>query len=221
MGAGTRGQEVRHAEEESTFPCEDGTHIHTYPVRGIRAAVRGFLPQAFFHDGVALVDTVAGSCRRGFPGDGHLRGGWRHHREGGDPGDEEGGDPHRHQREDCDRLGREEEGGEGREEGLCPSRAHLRLLHAYLHASRGGSDGQGPGDVQGWSSRAEDAQDRGGGEAIPESRDRMTEDETMLTTRFEPASRKNVDRTRDPYISRKGPLEVGVCPDCHAISRKK
>jgi NMD protein affecting ribosome stability and mRNA decay len=47
------------------------------------------------------------------------------------------------------------------------------------------------------------------------------EGETMPTTRFEPASRKNVDRTRDPYISRKGSLEVGVCPDCHAISRKK
>jgi len=43
----------------------------------------------------------------------------------------------------------------------------------------------------------------------------------MLTTRFEPASRKNVDRTRDPYIPRKGPLDVGVCPACHAISRKK
>ncbi|MDD5761513.1 MAG: BCAM0308 family protein [bacterium] len=43
----------------------------------------------------------------------------------------------------------------------------------------------------------------------------------MTTPRFEPASRKNVDRTRDPYISRKGPLEVGVCPECHAISRKK
>jgi NMD protein affecting ribosome stability and mRNA decay len=43
----------------------------------------------------------------------------------------------------------------------------------------------------------------------------------MLTPRFEPASRKNVDRTRDSYIPRKGPLEVGVCPDCHAISRKK
>ena len=43
----------------------------------------------------------------------------------------------------------------------------------------------------------------------------------MLTTRFEPASRKNVDRTRDPYIPRKGPLDVGVCPECHAISRKK
>jgi NMD protein affecting ribosome stability and mRNA decay len=43
----------------------------------------------------------------------------------------------------------------------------------------------------------------------------------MLTTRFEPASRKNVDRTRDPYIPRKGPLEAGVCPDCRAISRKK
>ena len=43
----------------------------------------------------------------------------------------------------------------------------------------------------------------------------------MLTTRFEPASRKNVDRTRDPYNPRKGPLDVGVCPECHAISRKK
>jgi NMD protein affecting ribosome stability and mRNA decay len=47
------------------------------------------------------------------------------------------------------------------------------------------------------------------------------EGEIMLTTRFEPASRKNVDRTRDPYIPRKGPLAVGVCPECHAISRKK
>jgi NMD protein affecting ribosome stability and mRNA decay len=47
----------------------------------------------------------------------------------------------------------------------------------------------------------------------------MMEGETMLTTRYDPASRKNVDRTRDPYIPRKGPLEV--CPDCHAISRKK
>jgi NMD protein affecting ribosome stability and mRNA decay len=47
------------------------------------------------------------------------------------------------------------------------------------------------------------------------------EGEIMLTTRFEPASRKNVDRTRDPYIPRKGPLDVGVCPECHAISRKK
>jgi NMD protein affecting ribosome stability and mRNA decay len=47
------------------------------------------------------------------------------------------------------------------------------------------------------------------------------EGETMLTPRFEPASRKNVDRTRDPYIPRKGPLAAGVCPDCHAISRKK
>jgi NMD protein affecting ribosome stability and mRNA decay len=43
----------------------------------------------------------------------------------------------------------------------------------------------------------------------------------MLTSRFEPASRKNIDRTRDPYIPRKGPIEVGVCPECHAISRKK
>jgi len=43
----------------------------------------------------------------------------------------------------------------------------------------------------------------------------------MRTTRFEPASRKNVDRTRDPYKPRKGALDVGVCPECHAISRKK
>jgi len=43
----------------------------------------------------------------------------------------------------------------------------------------------------------------------------------MMTPRYEPASRKNVDRTRDPYIPRKGPHEIGVCPDCHAISRKK
>ena len=43
----------------------------------------------------------------------------------------------------------------------------------------------------------------------------------MLTSRFEPASRKNVDRTRDSYIPRKGPLEVGVFPECHAINRKK
>jgi len=46
-------------------------------------------------------------------------------------------------------------------------------------------------------------------------------EEAMPLTRFEPASRKNVDRTRDPYIPRKGSLEAGVCPDCHAISRKK
>ena len=43
----------------------------------------------------------------------------------------------------------------------------------------------------------------------------------MLTPRYEPASRKNVDRTKDSYLPRKGPLDVGVCPDCHAISRKK
>ena len=42
-----------------------------------------------------------------------------------------------------------------------------------------------------------------------------------MATRFEPARRKNVDRTWDPYIPRKGLLDVGVCPDCHAISRKK
>jgi len=43
----------------------------------------------------------------------------------------------------------------------------------------------------------------------------------MTTSRFEPASRKNVDRTRDSYNPRKGPIAVGVCPECHAISRKK
>ena len=43
----------------------------------------------------------------------------------------------------------------------------------------------------------------------------------MLTSRFEPASRKNVDRTRDSYNPRKGPLDVGICPGCHSISRKK
>jgi NMD protein affecting ribosome stability and mRNA decay len=53
------------------------------------------------------------------------------------------------------------------------------------------------------------------------TRDDFMEGEAMLTTRFEPASRKNVDRTGDPYIPRKGPLELGVCPECHAISRKK
>ena len=43
----------------------------------------------------------------------------------------------------------------------------------------------------------------------------------MTTPRFEPASRKNVDRTNDPYIPRKGAPEAGICPECHAISRKK
>jgi len=43
----------------------------------------------------------------------------------------------------------------------------------------------------------------------------------MLTHRFDPASRKNLDRTRDSYIPRKGPPDVGICPGCHAISRKK
>lgn len=43
----------------------------------------------------------------------------------------------------------------------------------------------------------------------------------MTTSRFHPASRKNVDRTNDPYIPRKGSPEAGVCPDCRAISRKK
>jgi NMD protein affecting ribosome stability and mRNA decay len=43
----------------------------------------------------------------------------------------------------------------------------------------------------------------------------------MTTSRFQPARRKNVDRTNDSYIPRKGSPEAGVCPDCHAISRKK
>jgi len=43
----------------------------------------------------------------------------------------------------------------------------------------------------------------------------------MITSRFQPASRKNVDRTTDPYLPRKGSPETGVCPGCHAISRKK
>lgn len=43
----------------------------------------------------------------------------------------------------------------------------------------------------------------------------------MAMTRYEPASRKNVDRETDPYKPRKGAPEVGVCPTCHAISRKK
>jgi len=43
----------------------------------------------------------------------------------------------------------------------------------------------------------------------------------MTTSRFQPASRKNLDRTDDPYIPRKGAPEAGICPDCHAISRKK
>jgi NMD protein affecting ribosome stability and mRNA decay len=43
----------------------------------------------------------------------------------------------------------------------------------------------------------------------------------MTTSRFQPASRKNVDRTNDPYIPRKGVPDAGICPDCHAISRKK
>ncbi|HEX9190862.1 MAG TPA: BCAM0308 family protein [Candidatus Deferrimicrobiaceae bacterium] len=43
----------------------------------------------------------------------------------------------------------------------------------------------------------------------------------MTTSRYQPASRKNVDRTNDPYIPGKGAPEAGVCPECHAISRKK
>ena len=43
----------------------------------------------------------------------------------------------------------------------------------------------------------------------------------MATIRYEPASRKNVDRETDPYKPRKGAHDVGVCPTCHAICRNK
>lgn len=43
----------------------------------------------------------------------------------------------------------------------------------------------------------------------------------MMMPRYEPASRKNIDRTTDPYRPRKAPTAVGVCPACHSISRKK
>lgn len=42
-----------------------------------------------------------------------------------------------------------------------------------------------------------------------------------LSNRFNPASRKNVDRETDPYLPRKGATAVGVCPRCHAIRRNK
>jgi len=43
----------------------------------------------------------------------------------------------------------------------------------------------------------------------------------MAMIRYEPASRKNVDRETDPYKPRKGAHDVGVCPTCHAICRNK
>jgi hypothetical protein len=43
----------------------------------------------------------------------------------------------------------------------------------------------------------------------------------MATVRYQPASRKNLDHTADPYIPRKGAPSVGVCPLCHIICRKK
>ncbi len=42
-----------------------------------------------------------------------------------------------------------------------------------------------------------------------------------LSNRFNPASRKNVDRETDPYLPRKGATAVGVCRRCHAIRRNK
>ncbi len=43
----------------------------------------------------------------------------------------------------------------------------------------------------------------------------------MTAIRYEPASRKNIDRTSDPYLPKKGSPAVGVCPVCHIISKKK
>jgi hypothetical protein len=42
-----------------------------------------------------------------------------------------------------------------------------------------------------------------------------------LPNRFNPASRKNVDRETDPYLPRKGASAVGACPICHAIRSNK
>lgn len=44
---------------------------------------------------------------------------------------------------------------------------------------------------------------------------------SALPNRFNPASRKNVDRETDPYIPRKSASSVGACPKCHAIRRNK
>lgn len=43
----------------------------------------------------------------------------------------------------------------------------------------------------------------------------------MAMIRYEPASRKNVDRETDPYKPRIGASDVWVCPTCHAICRQK
>jgi len=43
----------------------------------------------------------------------------------------------------------------------------------------------------------------------------------MARTLYSPASRKNVDRETDPYIPRKSPSAVGICPKCRAIYRNK
>ncbi|MGE5663074.1 MAG: BCAM0308 family protein [Deltaproteobacteria bacterium] len=43
----------------------------------------------------------------------------------------------------------------------------------------------------------------------------------MARTLYSPASRKNVDRETDPYIPRKSPSEIGICPKCRAICRNK
>lgn len=42
-----------------------------------------------------------------------------------------------------------------------------------------------------------------------------------LLNRFNPASRKNVNRETDPYIPRKSASAVGACTKCHAIRRNK
>ncbi len=43
----------------------------------------------------------------------------------------------------------------------------------------------------------------------------------MATLRYQPASRKNLDRTSDPYIPTKSAESVAVCPFCHIICRKR
>ncbi len=42
-----------------------------------------------------------------------------------------------------------------------------------------------------------------------------------LLRRFNPASRKNVDRETDPYLPLKSPSDEGSCSVCHAVRRNK
>jgi hypothetical protein len=43
----------------------------------------------------------------------------------------------------------------------------------------------------------------------------------MAATRYSPAGRKNLDTAHDPYLARKTPPSIGVCPVCHAINRNR